>query len=111
MLLFRAQISGACVISGLYCEGALVLANVGDCQALYHGQVKSSPGAAVTAQTVRGVNFDFDPQIEAALLCSALPFCSLTEGVFFRVEMCVCVFFFRSCLFWRKFCTYGILLL
>ncbi|CAM9199196.1 unnamed protein product [Ectocarpus fasciculatus] len=45
------EISGACVISGLYCEGALVLANVGDCQAVYHGQVKSAPGAAVTAQT------------------------------------------------------------
>ncbi|CAM9404279.1 unnamed protein product [Ectocarpus sp. 12 AP-2014] len=45
------EISGACVISGLYCEGALVLANVGDCQAVYHGQVKSAPGDAVTAQT------------------------------------------------------------
>lgn len=47
-----AQISGACVISGLYCQGALVLANIGDCQAVYHGHVKSSPGTAVTAQTV-----------------------------------------------------------
>lgn len=30
-----------------------MLANVGDCQAVYHGQVKSAPGDAVTAQTVR----------------------------------------------------------
>lgn len=30
-----------------------MLANVGDCQAVYHGRVKSAPGAAVTAQTVR----------------------------------------------------------
>lgn len=52
----HAQISGACVISGLYCEGALVLANIGDCQAVYHGQVKSVPGTAVTAQTVRYYN-------------------------------------------------------
>lgn len=49
-----SQISGACVIAGLYCEGALVLANIGDCQAVYHGQVKSAPGSPVTAQTVRG---------------------------------------------------------
>ena len=46
------QISGACVICGLYSQGALVLANVGDCQAVYHGQVKSAPGSPVTAQTV-----------------------------------------------------------
>lgn len=51
------QISGACVISGLYCEGALVLANVGDCQAVYHGQVKSAIGAPVTAQTVGAFPF------------------------------------------------------
>ncbi|CAM9250721.1 unnamed protein product [Scytosiphon promiscuus] len=49
--LSSGEISGACVISGLYCQGALVLANVGDCQAVYHGQVKSAPGSAVTAQT------------------------------------------------------------
>ncbi|CAM9364487.1 unnamed protein product [Hapterophycus canaliculatus] len=49
--LSSGEISGACVISGLYCQGALVLANVGDCQAVYHGQVKSAPGPAVTAQT------------------------------------------------------------
>lgn len=51
-LVLWMQISGACVICGLYSEGALVLANVGDCQAVYHGQVKSAPGSPVTAQTV-----------------------------------------------------------
>lgn len=51
-LFVSLQISGACVICGLYSQGALVLANVGDCQAVYHGQVKSAPGSPVTAQTV-----------------------------------------------------------
>lgn len=51
-LFFIWQISGACVISGLYCEGALVLANIGDCQAVYHGHVKGTLGSPITAQTV-----------------------------------------------------------
>ncbi|CAM9587695.1 unnamed protein product, partial [Sphacelaria rigidula] len=47
----EGEISGACVISGLYCDGALVLANIGDCQAVYHGHVKSTLGTPITAQT------------------------------------------------------------
>ncbi|CAM9714858.1 unnamed protein product [Choristocarpus tenellus] len=42
------EISGACAIAGMYCQGSLVLANVGDCQAVYHGHLKSSPGVSVT---------------------------------------------------------------
>lgn len=60
VVVLSLQISGACVICGLYSEGALVLGNVGDCQAVYHGQVNSAPGSPVTAQTVSRSFFLFD---------------------------------------------------
>ncbi|CAM9842187.1 unnamed protein product [Discosporangium mesarthrocarpum] len=45
------EISGSCAIAGIYCQGSLVLANVGDCQAVYHGHLKSAPGVAVTLES------------------------------------------------------------